>query len=97
MLTLESLRQEKRVDILRVADRYGARNLRIFGSVARGDNREDSDVDFLIDLDPGRSLFDLSGLLMDLRELLGSNVDVVTTSGLHWYIRDKVLAEAIPL
>jgi len=92
MITLEALR-DARPAILEIAERYGARNIRVFGSVARGDNRDDSDVDFLVDLDKGRTLFDLGGLLMDLRDLLGVEVDVVTPGGLH-YIRDRVLAEA---
>ena len=69
----------------------------MFGSVARGDDRPDSDVDFLIDMEPGRSLLDIGGLLMELRELLGRNVDVVTERGLKPRIRERVLKEAVPL
>lgn len=87
----------KRTEILRIAARYGARKVRVFGSVARGEADEHSDVDFLVDLEPGRSLFDLGGLLMDLRELLGRNVDVVTERGLKERIRDRVLREAVAL
>jgi hypothetical protein len=65
--------------------------------VARGDSREDSDVDLLVDLDAGRSLFDLGGLLMDLSDLLGAEVDLIEAGCLHPYVRDRVLAEAIPL
>ena len=68
----------KKKDILRIAAKHGARNIRIFGSVARGEARSDSDVDFLVDMEPGRTLFDMGGLLMDLRDLLGLEVDVVT-------------------
>lgn len=68
--------QGHRREILGLAQKYGARNVRIFGSVARGDEREDSDIDVLVDLESGRSLLDLGGLLMDLRELLGCHVDV---------------------
>ena len=89
--------QERRTDILRIAERYGAYNVRIFGSVVRGEATADSDVDFLVDMDSDRSLFDLGGLLLDLQNLLGREVDVVTEKALHWYIRDRVLAEAKPL
>ncbi len=87
----------KRQLILNIAARHGAKRIRVFGSVARGEARPDSDVDFLVDLEPGRSLFDLGGLLMDLQELLGRKVDVVTKDGLHWYVRDRVVKEAISL
>lgn len=87
----------KRVEILALATERGARNVRVFGSAARGDDTEGSDIDFLVDMEPGRSLLDLSGLLLDLREALGREVDVVTEKGLHWYIRDRVLQEAVPL
>ncbi len=93
---MEELRK-RREDILRIAAQHGAKNVRVFGSVARGEATAESDVDFLVELEPGRSLFDLGGLLMDLRDLLGREVDVVTERGLHWYIRDRVLAEARPL
>ncbi len=71
--------------------------MRLFGSVSRGEAGSQSDVDILVDLEPGRSLLDLGGLLMDLEDLLGRKVDVVTEQGLHWYIRDKVLKEAVRL
>lgn len=89
--------QDKRGQILALADTYGATNVRIFGSVAAGTADSKSDVDFLVDLDPGRTLFDLGGFLMDLQKLLGRSVDVVTEKALHWYIRDKILEEARPL
>ena len=92
-LNLKALRNE----ILRIAARYGAYNVRVFGSLARGEADADSDVDLLVDLEPGRSLFDLGGLLMDLQDLLGRRVDVVTANGLRERIRDRVLREAIPL
>jgi predicted nucleotidyltransferase len=69
----------------------------VFGSVATGENRPDSDIDFLVDLDQGRGLLDLGGLLSDLLEMLGVAVDVVEAGGIHPYIRDRVLAEAVPL
>jgi predicted nucleotidyltransferase len=88
---------EHREEILELARRRGAHNVRIFGSRARGDAGPNSDLDVLIDLEPGRSLFDVGGLLSDLQHLLGYPVDVVTADGLHWYIRDRVLGEAVPL
>ncbi len=87
----------KREEVLRIAARHGARNVRIFGSVARGEADSDSDLDVLVDLEPGRSLLDLGGLLMDLQELFGHRVDVVTEQGLRSRIRDRVLREAVPL
>ena len=96
-MPVASLLQEKREAILSLAAQHGARNVRIFGSAARGDAGPDSDFDFLVDLEPRRSLLDLGGLLMDLRELLGRDVDVVTEPSLHWYIRDRILREAVPL
>jgi uncharacterized protein len=91
------LLREKREDILRVASKRGASNVRVFGSVARGEADAKSDIDLLVDLEPGRSLFDLGGLLMDLQDLLGRKVDVVTERGLRERIRARVLQEAIPL
>ncbi len=92
------LLQEKRDEILQAAAERGAYNVRLFGSVVRGEAGPESDIDFLVDLEPSRSLFALGGLLADLEDLLGRRVDVVVTEkGLHWYIRDRVLAEARPL
>ena len=88
---------QKRADILRLATRHGAHNVRLFGSAARGDADALSDVDILVDLEPGRSLLDLGGLLMDLQELLGCRVDVITEKGLRPRIRSRVLQEAVPL
>jgi predicted nucleotidyltransferase len=93
MITLETLRTEKKAEILHLAEVHGARNVRVFGSVARGDNGEDSDVDFLVDMDKGRTLFDLIGFRLDLEDLLHMPVEVVTTNSLR-YIRDRVLTEA---
>lgn len=89
--------QSQREAILQIARRHGAKNVRVFGSVSRGEARPDSDVDFLVDLDEGRSLLDLGGLLMDLQTLLGCPVDVVTEKGLRPRIRERVLREAMPL
>ncbi|GLI46817.1 nucleotidyltransferase family protein [Methanoculleus bourgensis] len=84
-------------EILSLAERRGARNVRVFGSVARDEARADSDVDFLVDLDPDRSLLDVGGLAMDLSLLLDRQVDVVTEAGLRERIRSRVLREARPL
>lgn len=91
------LLKAKREEILRAAIKYGVSNVRIFGSVARGEADTASDIDLLVDVEPGRTLFDLSELLLDLQELLGHDVDLVTEKGLHNRIRERVLKEAIPL
>jgi predicted nucleotidyltransferase len=96
-MNINDLLRDKRNEILRLAALRGAHHVRIFGSAARGDAGPDSDVDFLVELEPNRSLFDLGGLLIDLQTLLGRPVDVVTENALHWYIREQVLAEAKPL
>lgn len=96
MVTLAALKCEKRTAILDLAQRHGARNVRVFGSVARGENTERSDVDFLVDMEPGRTLFDLAGFVADLQDLLGLRVDVVTPGGLK-YTRERILAEAVHL
>ncbi|HEB70186.1 MAG TPA: nucleotidyltransferase [Desulfobulbus sp.] len=96
MANLEHI-QKQRDEIHKISSRHGARRIRIFGSVARQTAGVDSDVDFLIDLDPERSLLDLGGLKMELQDLLGCKVDLVTEKGLHWYLKDKILKEARPL
>ena len=96
-MPIEELVRTQRENILRTAARYGAYNVRIFGSVARKEADEQSDLDLLVDMEAGRSLFDLGGLLTELEELLGCPVDVVTEKGLRDRIRDRVLREAIPL
>lgn len=88
---------EKREEILRLCETYGARNLRVFGSVARGEADAQSDVDFLVEMEPGRSLFDLGGLQYELERLLGRPVDVVTERGLKARVQEGVLREAVPL
>ncbi len=88
---------EQKEQILAVAAKYGASHVRVFGSVVHGMADEDSNVDFLVDLQPGRSLFDLGGLLIELQQLLKRSVDVVTPAGLRPRIRERVLKEAIPL
>ena len=96
-MEINKLLTTNREEILRTASRYGARNVRVFGSTARGETRTESDVDFLVELEPGRSLFDLGGLLMELQELLGREVDVVTERGLRGGMKEKVLAQAVRL
>jgi predicted nucleotidyltransferase len=96
IVSLDDLRR-RRGDILTAAARHGIRNVRVFGSVARGQATPASDIDFLVDLDRDRSLLDLAGLLVDLEDLLGRRVDVITTPGLKARMRDHVLAEAVSL
>ena len=94
---IDKLLQEKREEILRIAARHGAYDVRVFGSVARGEARSDSDVDLLLGVEPERSAWFPASLVLDLEELLGRKVDVVTEQGLHWYISDRVCEEAVPL
>jgi uncharacterized protein len=96
MLIEEKLRKH-RTEISHLARARGAYNLRVFGSLARGEATDKSDIDILVDLEPGRTLFDLGGLLIDLQGLLDCQVDIVTEKGLRPRIRQQVLAEAIPL
>lgn len=94
---LDELLKTKREDILRIAAKHGARNVRIFGSVARGEADEMSDLDVLVDMAPGRSLLDHAALMLELESLLGCRVDVASERGLKARIRDRVLDEAVPL
>jgi uncharacterized protein len=84
-------------DIVTIAARYGAHNVRVFGSVARAEADDASDIDFLVEMEPGRSLFDLGGMQSELETALGRRVDVVTEKGLKSRIRARVLQEAIPV
>jgi uncharacterized protein len=84
-------------EILRIAHAHGARSVRVFGSRARGDAGAASDLDLLVGLEPGRSLLDVVAIKQDLEDLLGYPVDVVTEGGLSPYLRDRILAEALPL
>jgi predicted nucleotidyltransferase len=97
MVTLTALRSDHREEILRLAERRGAHNPRVFGSVARGEAKEGSDLDLLVEWEPNRSLLDHAGLVQDLQELLGMKVHVGTEKSLHWYVRDRILREATPL
>ena len=96
-MTNEYLLASRRDDVLRIAAKHGARNVRVFGSVARGEAGPDSDIDLLVELEPGRSLLDHAALWLELQELLGVKVDVVSERGLKPRIRDRVLAEAVAL
>ncbi|MBY0405157.1 MAG: nucleotidyltransferase domain-containing protein [Cyanobacteria bacterium] len=89
--------KQKREEILKIASQRGAYNVRLFGSVARGEALEDSDIDFLVDLEPGRSLLDLGGLLMDLETLLGYRVDVVTEEGIRGRVGQNIQKDIRPL
>jgi predicted nucleotidyltransferase len=93
MVTLDTLRAERREEILRLAAWHGAHNLRVLGSVAN----ENSDLDLLVAWEPGRSLLDHAGLVQDLEQLLGIKVHVGTEKSLHWYVRDRILREAMAL
>ncbi len=93
-MTTEQLVKSKRADILRVAAQHGAYNVRVFGSVARGEAGEASDIDLLVDLEPERSLVDLGGLQVELEALLARRVDVVTEAGLYWLLRRRIMKEA---
>ncbi|MBW4538914.1 MAG: nucleotidyltransferase family protein [Myxacorys chilensis ATA2-1-KO14] len=94
---IDELLADKREEILAIAAQHGAYNVRVFGSVARGEARADSDVDFLVEIEESRSLLDRIALIQDLQDLLGRKVDVAKTQNLHRLIRDRVLEEAIAL
>jgi predicted nucleotidyltransferase len=92
----ERLKNE-REKILRIAARYGAHNVRVFGSVARGEESLNSDIDIVVDLEKGRSLLDQVGLKQELEELLGQSIDVVVEGGISPYLQERILSEAVPL
>lgn len=96
MTTVEMLK-DKRKDILRIAASHGASSLRIFGSMARGEAGPTSDIDVLIDLEPGHDLLDIVAIKQDLEDLLGCPVDITTEAAISPYIREQVLREAISL
>ncbi len=96
-MTLEDIRRLKRDDVLRIARLHGARNVRVFGSWARGDANPSSDIDLLVDLDPDRTLMDLGGLLTDLQEILDMRVDLATSGLLRPKVREQALRDAVPL
>lgn len=94
---MHPLIKRHRAEILRLAAGYGIYNVRVFGSMARGDATDASDVDLLVSVEPDRSGLVLGGLLLDVQDLLGRKVDVVSDGGLHPRLRDRILAEAVPL
>jgi predicted nucleotidyltransferase len=96
-MTLEEVRSRYRDQIVAAAGRRGAHNIRVFGSVARGDQRHDSDIDFVVDFEPGRSLLDLTGLWLDLETVLGCKVDVVSGRGLKPRLASEVVRDAVLL
>jgi len=96
-MTLEEVRSHYRDQIIAAAQKRGAHNVRIFGSVARGDQHQNSDVDFLVDFEPGRSLLDLTGLWLDLESVLGCKVDVVSSRGLKPRLASDVTRDAVSL
>ena len=96
-MTPDALLVKNRDRILEIAAQYGARNVRVFGSIARGDAHPDSDIDLLVDLQPGRSLLDHVALWQDLEELLGRKVDVLVDGGISPYLEEQIRAEAKPL
>jgi uncharacterized protein len=93
----KELLKKRRNDILKVAKEHGASNVRVFGSVVRGEDVEGSDIDFLVEMEKGRSYFDLVGFWQVLEDMLGRKIDVLTDGGLSPYIRDRILGEAVPL
>lgn len=97
MGTARQLLDQKRDDILRLAALHGAGQVRVFGSVARGDDGPDSDIDLLVHMDDDRSLLDLIGFWIEVQELVGKKVDVLSDGGISPYMRDDILAEARPL
>ncbi len=96
-MTLAEIVKKKREEILRITAKRGATNVRLFGSLVRGEERPGSDVDLLVEMEQGRSLLDLSHLIQDMEELLGCPVHVVEPEALHWTIRERIISEAVPL
>ncbi len=96
-MNIRQLLESKRGEILRIASAHRASNLRIFGSVARGESDDDSDIDFLVELGPGCGLLEHAAMIRELEELLGRKVDVVSEKGLRQRLKDRILQEAVPL
>ena len=96
-MVLDPLLAANRDEILRLCSKHGALNVRVFGSFARGEARPDSDLDLLVEMGPERTPWFPGGLIADLEDLLGRKVDIAEPEGIHWYIRDRVLQEAMPL
>ena len=96
-MSIDELLKNRRNEILDIASRYGARKIRIFGSILRGETKIDSDIDFLVELESGRSLLDIIAIKQDLEDLLGCKVDVVTEAAVSPFIRDEILGQAVSL
>ena len=96
-MAFRQILKEKRNDILNLAAKHGAYNVRVFGSVARGEDRPDSDVDLLVDVGTATSSWFPAGLILDLEQILGRQVEIVTERGLNPHLREHVLREAVPL
>jgi len=96
-MSIVELTGRRRSEVLSIAARHGVSSISVFGSVARGEPGSRSDVDFLVEFEPGRSLGDLVTLWEDLESALGCPVDIVEKEGLHWFIREQVLKDAVPL
>jgi predicted nucleotidyltransferase len=96
-MSIDKTLKEKRDQILAIARQHGARNVRVFGSLARGEGKRDSDLDVLLELESGRSLLDIVAIKQDLEDLLDTKVDVVTENAVSPYIRDQILRQAISL
>lgn len=96
-MTVDQLLKNKRDEVLRIAAKHGARNVRVFGSVARGEAGEQSDIDLVVEFEPERSLLDHASLVLELQELLGCKVDVVSERGIKPRIRERVLREAVAI
>jgi predicted nucleotidyltransferase len=94
---ISELLKGKREGILRITTKHGAHHVRVFGSVARGEARPDSDIDLLVELDPDRSLLDHAALMIELESFLGRKVDVATERGMRPHIREKIMHDAVPL
>lgn len=94
---MDGLIKEKRSEILKIASKHGVNSVKVFGSTAREETSDKSDIDFLVEVGKARSPFFPGGLIADLEELLGKKVDVVEPDGLHWFIRDQIMKEAVPL
>ncbi len=96
-MTMEALLKAKRDDIKDLAAKHGARNIRVFGSVAAGEVGPESDIDLLVKMDDDRSLLDMSALALDLTDLMGVKVDVISEDAIYWLLRRRILKEARPL
>jgi predicted nucleotidyltransferase len=96
-MNIDEIIKRKRSEILKISTRYGAKEIKIFGSALRGEAKKNSDIDLLVQLEPGRSLLDIIAIKQDLEDLLGCKVDIVTEAALSPYIRDEVLNQAVRL